>query len=172
MARLLSRAGLEVVGLAADGDAGAELAGRTSPDVVVFDLAMPGGGFAGLARVKKMAPASRILVVTALDDPWLPGEADRAGADGLLVKTATPLEFVAAIRRCFEGAREFPISPALSPREEEVFALLAEGVPNREIAVRLGVSVKTVESHLERLKGKLGCGSAAELRALALRRQK
>ncbi|MCR4392462.1 MAG: response regulator transcription factor [Candidatus Acetothermia bacterium] len=169
LSRLLARRGLDVVGQAADGEEGTRLAAGLAPDVVVWDLAMPAGGVTGLSHLKRTAPGCRVLVVTALDDPWLAAEAARAGADGFLAKTASPEEFIAAIRACAEGRPAFPSVPELSPREEEVFALLGQGLANRDIAARLGISPKTVESHLERLKEKLGCASATELRALALR---
>lgn len=169
LARLLAGHGIAVVGLAAEGGEGIRLARRERPDVVLWDLAMPAGGVTGLSHLKRTAPGCRVLVVTALDNPWLAAEAARAGADGFLAKTASAEEFIAAIRACAEGRPAFPSVPELSPREEEVFALLGQGLANRDIAVRLGISPKTVESHLERLKEKLGCASAAELRALALR---
>jgi len=170
LARLLVEAGIEVVAAAQDGEEGARLARQHEPDLVLWDLAMPGGGVAGLARLRQAVPECRVLVITALDDPWLTAEVACAGADGFLAKGSSPPELVAAVRDCVRGRTWLPSSPDLSPREEEVFALLAEGFPNREVARRLGISVKTVESHLERLKQKLGCGSTAELRARALRR--
>ncbi|HAZ30031.1 TPA: DNA-binding response regulator [Candidatus Acetothermia bacterium] len=170
LARLLAEAGIAVVAAARDGAEGARLAQEHRPDLVLWDLAMPGGGVAGLARLREAVPQCRVLVITALDDPWLAAEAARAGANGFLAKCSSPAELVAAVRDCVRGRPWHPSSPDLSPREGEVFALLSQGIPNRDIARRLGISVKTVESHLERLKDKLGCGSTAELRARAARR--
>lgn len=169
LARLLAEAGVEVVGAVGDGEEGGLLAAERTPDLVLWDLAMPDGGVAGLARLKKAVPRCRVLVITALDDPWLAAAVARAGADGFLAKCSSPDELVAAVHDCVRG-RPWRPPPPLSPREEEVFALLSQGFPNREIARHLGISVKTVESHLERLKEKLGCGSTSELRARALRR--
>jgi len=137
---------------------------------VLWDLAMPGGGLAAIKRLREAAPQARILVLTALDDPLLSREAAAAGADGFLAKTCAPGELVAAVRASARGERVFPQGPELSPREEELLSLLSQGLSNREAAERLGISVKTVESHLENLKRKLGCKSTAELRARALRR--
>ncbi|MBC7169872.1 response regulator transcription factor [Candidatus Bipolaricaulota bacterium] len=169
LARLLAGHGIAVVGLAAEGGEGIRLARRERPDVVLWDLAMPGGGLGGLTRLREAVPDSRILAVTALDDPWLGAEAARAGADGFLSKSSSPEELRTAILDCLQGRGPLPSPPALSPREEEVFRLLATGAPNPEIARSLGISIKTVESHLEGLKGKLGCRTTAELRARALR---
>lgn len=170
LARVLAAQGMVVVGLAADGEEGVRLAQRESPDLVLWDLAMPGGGLGGLVRLKEAAPGVRILALTVLDDPWLGAEAARAGADGFLSKSASPEELRAAIEGCLRGRGPFPSAPPLSPREEEVFRLLGKGLSNREVAQELGISVKTVESYLEGLKLKLGCRTTAELRARALRR--
>jgi len=170
LARLLARAGLTPVGEAASGEEGIRLARELEPDVVLWDLAMPGGGLSAIGRLREAAPEARVFILTALDDPLLAREAARAGADGFLAKTCPPEELVEAVRACARGEACFPHLPCLSPREEEVLALLSQGLSNREIAERLAVSVKTVESHLEKLKEKLGCASTAELRARALRR--
>ncbi len=171
LARLLVGQGISVVGLAADGEQGILLAQDEKPDLVLWDLAMPGGGLDGLARVKEAVPSARVLAVTAFDDPWLGAEAARAGADGFLSKASSPDELRVAIEDCLRGRGPFPPPVRLSPREEEVFRLLATGIPNRSIACELGISVKTVESHLEGLKAKLGCQTTAELRARALQRR-
>ncbi len=170
LARVLAAQGMSVVGRAADGDEGVGLAQAGGVDVVLWDLAMPGGGLGGLRRLKAAVPEVRVLALTALDDPWLGAEAARAGADGFLPKSASPEELRAAIEDCLRGRGPFPPAPPLSPREGEVFRLLGQGLPNRAIARELGISVKTVESYLEGLKLKLGCRTTAELRARALRR--
>lgn len=170
LARLLAGQGISVVGLAADGEEGIRLARQERPDLVLWDLAMPGGGLNGLTQVKEAVPGVRVLAVTALDDPWLGAEAARAGADGFLSKTASPDELRAAIEDCLRGRGPFPSPARLSPRENEMFRLLGAGLPNREIARDLGISVKTVESYLESLKAKMGCRTTAELRARALQR--
>ncbi|QAA77174.1 MAG: hypothetical protein BIP78_1408 [Candidatus Bipolaricaulis sibiricus] len=170
LARLLVGHGFAVVGLAADGEEGIRLAVREGADVILWDLAMPGGGLDGIARLKAAAPGSRLLAVTALDDPWLGAEAIRAGADGFLPKSSSPEELRRAILDSLAGRGPCPAPPPLSPREEEVFRLLGAGLGNQEIAQALGISVKTVETHLEALKGKLGCRTTAELRARALQR--
>ena len=170
LVRLLSRAGFEVVGEAAAGREGISLAKELSPDLVLWDLAMEGGGLGAVEKLKRAAPGARVLVLTALADPLLSREAVRAGADGFLAKTCPPDELVEAVRACARGEAVFPFGAELTPREEELLALLSAGLPNRRIAEELGISPKTVEAHLESLKRKLGCPSTAELKALAVRR--
>ncbi|MCX7750772.1 MAG: response regulator transcription factor [Candidatus Bipolaricaulota bacterium] len=170
LARLLAERGAAVVGLAATGEEGIRLAQETGPDLIVWDLAMPGGGVEGLRRLREAVPGARILVLTALEGPGLGQEVRAAGADGLLFKASSAEEVWRGICACLRGEGPFPPVPSLSPREEEVLRLLGAGRSNRELAQELGISVKTVESHVESLKAKLGCRSAAELRALALRR--
>lgn len=169
LARLLAERGAAVVGRAGDGDEGIRLAQETGPDLVVWDLAMPGGGVEGLQRLRRAVPRARILVLTALEDPWLGREVQAAGADGLAFKVSSAEEVWGAICACLRGEGVFPPAPVLSPREEEVFHLLGEGRSNREVAGELRISVKTVESHVEALKAKLGCATTAELRARAVR---
>lgn len=170
LSHLLSQAGMEVVGEAESGKQGLRLSTELQPDVVLWDLAMPGGGLSAIGELKTAVPGVKVLVLTALDDPLLSREVAQAGADGFLGKTCTPEELIQAVRACAQGTPFFPCLPELSPREEKVLDLLAEGLSNRLIAERLGISVKTVESYLENLKRKLGCASTAELRARALRR--
>ena len=129
LARLLAGQGISVVGLAADGEEGIRLARTENPDLVLWDLAMPGGGLAGLARLKEAVPAVRVLAVTALDDPWLGAEAARAGADGFLSKASSPDELRVAIEDCLRGRGPFP-PPRVSPRaRKRCSASLRRGFP-------------------------------------------
>lgn len=170
LGRLLERAGARLVGWAQDGEAGLQLAKQLKPDLILWDLAMPGGGLTPLPRLREAAPQARVVVLTALDDPLVAREAAKAGAAGFLAKTCSPTELIRAITACARGEACFPQLPQLSPREEELLRGLAAGLPNRALAEELGISIKTVESHLEKLKKKLGCRSTAELRAWAVRR--
>jgi len=130
---------------------------------------MPGGGLEGLRRLREKVPDAKILVLTALDTPGLSEEVLRAGAQGFVEKTADPEEILGAIRAVLRGETLVPPEESLTAREEEILRLLAQGLRLGEIAEKLGISSKTVESHLERLKEKLRCKSVPELRALALR---
>ncbi|MFO8033885.1 MAG: response regulator transcription factor [Candidatus Bipolaricaulota bacterium] len=167
LTRLLSRCGCQVVGQASGAEEGLQLVRKLSPDVVLWDLIMPGGG---LDTLRALPGTVRVLVLTAVDDVLLACEVARAGADGFLPKTSSPEKLTEAIARVARGETVFPPLPELSPRELEVLEHLGRGAPNPEIARSLGLSVKTVESHVERLKAKLGKESAAELRAWAARR--
>jgi DNA-binding NarL/FixJ family response regulator len=179
---------MEVVGEAADGPETVSRARDLDSDVVLLDLAMPGApGTAIIERLVRLDPRPRILVLTGRDDPASSRSALQAGASGYIVKTATAVELLTAIRAVHDGRtfvdvtrpseeaprREVrhvsPDSPAaghprpLSRREAEVLRLLAQGHTNQEAADHLGVSVKTIETHRRRLGHKLGLKSRAQL---------
>lgn len=168
--RLLSRVGFDVVE-AENGEEAIKKAAEFGPSLVLWDLLMPGGGLLGLKRLREFCPDLKILVLTALDTPGLGEEVLRAGAQGLVAKTADPEEILRAIQAVLRGETLFPPEESLTAREEEILRLLAQGLRLAEIAEKLGISPKTVESHLEHLKEKLRCKSVPELRALALRWQ-
>jgi two-component system invasion response regulator UvrY len=169
--RLLARAGFSAVAEAKDGGEALQKAEELHPDLVLWDLLMPGGGLEGLRRLREKVPEAKILVLTALDTPGLGEEVLRAGAQGLVEKTADPEEILRAIHAVLRGEILVPSEENLTAREEEILRLLAQGLRLAEIAEKLGISPKTVESHLEHLKEKLCCKSVPELRALALRWQ-
>jgi DNA-binding NarL/FixJ family response regulator len=166
--RLLFRAGFEVAE-AENGEKAIRKAEELGPSLVLWDLLMPGGGLEGLRRLREKVPEAKILVLTALDTPGLGEEVLRAGAQGLVEKTADPEEILRAIHGILRGETLVPLGENLTAREEEILGLLAQGLRLAEIAEKLGISPKTVESHLEHLKEKLRCKSVPELRALAFR---
>jgi two-component system response regulator NreC len=171
---------MEVVGEAADG---AETVSRVRDldcDVVLLDLVMPGApGTAIIEQLARLNPRPRILVLTGHDDPALERSALQAGASGYVVKAAPDVDLLAAIRLVHRGGTFSSVTRAgketsrdssaggpsrrLSPREGEVLRLLAQGYTNQEAASRLGVSVKTIETHRKRLSDKLGLKTRAEL---------
>jgi two-component system response regulator NreC len=172
-----------VVGEAADGEEAVRRAHATRPDVAVVDLTMPGlSGVETLQRLHRELPATRLLVLTMHDDPGYARMAQAAGALGHVVKDCQSSELLAAIRAVHRGrpfvrvggearAAEGEASgqvPPLSPREREVLELLARGHTNREIAARLSLSVKTVETHRSRLSDKLNLHRRADLVRVAL----
>jgi len=179
---------MKVVAEAADGPETMSRARDANSDVVLLDLTMPGApGTAILERLVRLDPRPRVLVLTGHDDPAYVRAALQAGASGYIVKTATSVELLTAIRAVYHGrtfvdltrpgeearghevrrgSRESPAAghpSLLSQREAEVLRLLAQGHTNREAADHLAVSVKTVETHRKRLSDKLGLRSRAQL---------
>ena len=170
-----------VVAEAPDGEEAVRRALATRPDVAVIDLTMPGlSGVETLQRLNRELPSTRLLVLTMHDDPAYARVAQASGAVGHVIKDSESSELLAAIRAVHRG-RTFvvgtdsaespepqPQVPALSPRERQVLELLARGHTNREIAARLFLSVKTVETHRSRLSDKLGLHRRADLVRLAI----
>jgi len=168
--------GMEVVGEAADGEEAVALVERTAPDVVLLDLVMPRvDGLEAIRRIRERAPATRILVLTSFADDHTVLPAVRAGAAGYLLKDVQPPELAGAIRTVHAG--EALLAPTvatmlveqlaaedgggvergenLTPREREVLALVARGRANKAIALDLGVSERTVKTHVSNILGKL-----------------
>ena len=169
-----SAPGFEVLGEAANGVEGVELATRLDPDVVLMDLRMPGGGGVdAIAELARRGARSRVLVLTTYDTDSDALPAIEAGATGYLLKDAPREELFTAVRAAAEGRTV--LSPAvasrlvtrvrtpavaggeaLSAREREVLELVARGTSNRAIAVELFISEATVKTHLTHLYAKLG----------------
>jgi DNA-binding NarL/FixJ family response regulator len=170
--RLLETAeDVEVVGAAADGIEAIELARRLKPDVVLMDLSMPNvDGIAATRAILGEDKKPQVVVLTSLSDRERILGALDAGAIGYLLKDAEPEELIAGVRAAARG--ESPLAPkaaralltaraqrervALSERELEVLRCVAEGMPNKLIARRLGISEKTVKAHLTRVFQQLG----------------
>ncbi|WP_156252212.1 response regulator [Pseudactinotalea terrae] len=169
---LSSTPGLEVVGQASDGPEAVELVAALQPDVVVMDLRMPGGGGVEAVReLRRRGASARVLVLTTYDTDSDTIAAVEAGATGYLLKDAPTETLVAAVRSTAAGeavlspavasrlashVRSPQRSAALSAREREVLALVAQGRSNRLIARDLFVSEATVKTHLVHIYTKLG----------------
>ncbi len=175
---------LEVVGEAADGDETLRLVRDVEPDVVLLDVSMPGpGGIEVTRQVKAALPQTRVLILTVHEDESLLQEAVGAGAAGYVIKRAVESELINAIRAVWRGDLYIhpamtrallrgvkPAAPSdeevvepLTPRETEVLRLIALGYTNRQIAEKLTISVRTVETHRANLTDKLGLRSRVEL---------
>jgi two-component system, NarL family, response regulator LiaR len=182
--------GMDVVGEAADGEEAVALVERTAPDVVLLDLVMPRvDGLEAIRRIRERAPATRILVLTSFADDHTVLPAVRAGAAGYLLKDVQPPELAGAIRTVHAG--EALLAPTvatmlveqlaaedgagaergehLTPRELEVLALLARGRANKAIALDLGVSERTVKTHVSNILGKLNLTDRTQAAVYAVR---
>ncbi|MFD5418419.1 response regulator [Streptomyces sp. NPDC127069] len=178
---------VEVVGEAGDGAEAVALARDLHPDVVVMDIRMPVlDGVRATAELASARPASRVLALSTFDMDEYVVAALRAGAYGFLPKDVSPEELIAAVRTVHTGeaavaprlltrlistyvratAREprpAPAAPAgLTPRELEIWRLLATGFDNAGIAAELDISVSTVKNHLTGVFGKLGVRDRAQ----------
>jgi len=167
-------ADLEVVASTSDGSQAAALAQEHSPDVVLMDLQMPTvDGVAATMSIVAEAPDARVVVLTSFSDRERIVAALDAGAVGYLLKDAEPEELVSGIRAAARGesplhpraARELlaarstseaSTSESLTPREVEVLALVREGLANKQIARRLGISERTVKAHMTSLFQRIG----------------
>ncbi|SFO41889.1 two component transcriptional regulator, LuxR family [Geodermatophilus obscurus] len=182
---------LEVVGQAGDGSEVLDLVGRTSPDVVLMDVRMPGvDGIAATRALVRAGSAARVLVLTTFANDDHVFDALAAGADGFLLKRATPEEVLHGIRTVARGesllfpdaVRELarrhvrsagpagaPELARLTAREGEVLRLMADGRSNAEIAAGLVVGVETVRSHVAAVLAKTGARDRTQAVVLAYR---
>jgi DNA-binding NarL/FixJ family response regulator len=187
-ALLESAEGFEVVGEAANGREALRLAKTLKPDVALFDIAMPElNGLDAARRVRAECPEVRVLILSMHTDPGYVREAMQAGTAGYVLKDAGVEELELAIRAALRGERyldprvskqviegyvrglEVPGGPSLTPRQREILQLIAEGRSTREIAQRLHLSVKTVETHRAQLMDRLGIRDVAGLTRYAIR---
>jgi len=143
-----------------------------SVDVLLLDLRLGQESGFDLLRAD-MQPMPAVVVLTSYDYPQYADAALRLGAAGFVVKTAPTAELLDAVRRAAAGGLAFGVRPgngvALSDRERDVLRLVVDGASNDEIGGRLGISSRTVESHLRRLFERLAVASRTELAARALR---
>ena len=182
--------GIEIVGEAADGIGAVEEALRARPDVVLMDLVMPRlDGVAAMRELRHQVPEARVIVLTSFLDDERVLPAIQAGAAGYLLKNAEPVELARAVREAYEGSAiidptvaarlvgalsDGAPAPAqgedLTQRERQVLELIAGGRSNKRIAFELGISEKTVKTHVGHLLGKLGVDDRTQAAMLAVRR--
>jgi len=186
MRRLLEQeSDIEVIGEANDGDEAVKMAAELEPDVILMDIVMPKlSGVEATRLIKKAKPSSCILILTAYSDiRYILGLLE-AGASGYLLKRARSEEIVGAIRAVRSGesvldslatrkllervvsltkdTEEDRERGQLSPREIEILRLAARGMSNRDIAVKLELSMRTVKAHLSNIFNKMRCSSRTE----------
>ena len=175
---------MEVVAEAADGESAARYVLGHKPSVLVLDLSMPGmSGLEAIPKVLETSPRTSVVVLTMQNEPAFARKALQSGARGYVIKQSAASELVTAIRAVVAGdtyinpslgarlaaAPEPPGPPDdLTPREVEVLGLLALGYTNPEIADRLVLSVRTVETHRANIQRKTGLATRAELIAYAI----
>lgn len=168
---------ISIVGEAADGAEAVDLARDLKPDVVLLDMALPVlNGVEATRRIRAEEDPPQVMILSAYDDIDYVQAALDAGANGYLLKTAHASDVIAALHSVAQGevvlhptiartllARRSAGRPTLlSPREMQVLRHAARGVRNRDIAVSLGVSTRTVEGHLTAVFNKLGVSSRTE----------
>ncbi len=176
---------IELVGVATDGLEGLEVVLREKPDVVLMDLSMPNlDGVEATARIAARLPECKVLVLTSFSDQRRITEAFAAGANGYLLKHTEPDQIVAAIRSIHMG--ESPLDPKaasvmlnarrlhtvaddLSSRQLEVLGFVREGMPNRIIADKLGITERTVKAHLTRIFSHIGVSDRTQAAVWATR---
>ena len=171
---------VQIVAEFADGESAYRWLAANAADVLILDLSMPGrGGLATLQRLCQRVPRLRVLVFTMHESADLAAQALRIGAAGYITKSSPPESLVAAVRDAVDGAR--PVSPeiaralagtpakdgalrdVLSPREFEIFLLLARGDSVEEIAASRWLSAKTIANYQTSIRQKTGLGSSLEM---------
>ena len=182
---------MQVVGEASRGEEALRLAVELQPDVILLDIALPDmDGIEICRQLKRSLPNAAVLVLLAFDTEEAVTAALTAGASGYVVKTIDHQRLVEGIRAISRGEmllsptvaarvvqqlartrqekeREADALQALTPREREVFRLVAHGCTNAEIAERLVLSEKTVKTHVRNISNKLNLAGKAEMRVLA-----
>jgi DNA-binding NarL/FixJ family response regulator len=180
---------IEVVAEADDGEQAQSLIQKYRPDVAVLDIQMPKATGIDVTRwVRANARATGVLVLTAYDDDPYIIAVLQAGANGYVLKIASPTEIINAVRDVHAGKsainqaiaqklinfvtqrkKEAPVEP-LSDREMEVMLALAKGLTNKSIGVQLGISDRTVQGHIAHIFDKMGVNNRTEamMRAVSL----
>jgi DNA-binding NarL/FixJ family response regulator len=185
---------VDVIAEVGDGRAAVALTLEKKPDIVMMDLSMPNlNGFEAIRQIKRQAPSTRILVLSAYDNEEYVQQTVQCGADGYMLKSTSPEELSTAIKtvcggrpyyspsveRYAEDARLNKFAPStdrgvkllnrLTTREREILQLIAEAHSHQEIAEMLHISVRTVDTHRNNIIQKLGLHDTASLVTYAIK---
>ncbi|TDK45741.1 response regulator [Antarcticimicrobium luteum] len=179
--QILTSAGLDVVAEASDGLEAIAMIRSHRPALLTLDIAMPySRGIEVFGEARRWSPETRIIVFSGMTSTGLLSELAGAGADAIFLKRDELESFSASIPKVMSGQRilgpgvrdlldSTSSIETLTARERQILNLVAQGLNNRDIGARLGVSAKTVDNHRTNLMRKVNVHSAAELLALALR---
>lgn len=190
---LAKESDLDVVGEAGDGQEALEVADRVRPHVVVMDISMPGiGGIEATQALRAKYPQIQVLALTMHEDETYVFQLLRAGAAGYVLKRAAAQDLVQAVRaaakgeaflypsvarkvvedylRRVESGEERERYDGLTTREKEILTLIAQGSSNQQIAEKLFISIKTVQTHRAHILEKLGLHDRTELVRYAIRK--
>ncbi|MCW5964101.1 MAG: response regulator transcription factor [Bryobacterales bacterium] len=177
-----ARDDMRIVGETANGAEALGLYRKVHPDLTIMDLRLPGlSGFDAISAIRNQNPEARIVVLSNYEGIADVRRALEAGALGYLTKDADAATLVLAIQRVHRGHRYLPPSVSklfaenpdpdpLTAREEQIVALIAKGLGNREIGVRLGIAEKTVRVHMTHILDKMGATDRTQLLILAVQR--
>ena len=188
--QFLEHAGdIQIVAEADDGEMAIDMIQQNQPDVAVLDIQMPKSSGIDVTRwVRANSPRVGVLILTAFDDDPYVLAVLQAGANGYILKTASPADLIRAVRDVNDGKsvldarvtqkllsqlshpKETSLVEALTSREMEVLELVAKGFTNKAIGVQLGISDRTVQGHLAHIFDKLQAGSRTEavMRAVSM----
>jgi DNA-binding NarL/FixJ family response regulator len=186
-----SQPGWEVCGEASDGRTAVEMSRRLLPDIVVMDLSMPElNGFEAIRMILAKQPKVEVLALSMHESQQMVNEAINAGAHGYVLKSDAGSDLVAAVEalrrhsyffsarlgvsvknleQVADGGKRPKAPGSLTAREREILQLLAEGCTNKLVASRLGISVKTAETHRYRIMRKLKMDSVTDVVRYAIR---
>lgn len=174
---------IAVVGQAKSGIEAFALARALKPDVIIMDLRMPDmDGATATARLHRILPSVRVLILTSFGEADAVAHALAAGAAGAVTKTAEDDEIIDIIRKIADGEayvspdirrclHENPPIPHLTPRQAEILNYLAKGLTNRDIAELLHIRIDSVEEHVNGILTKIDAANRTEAVAIALRKQ-
>jgi len=176
-----SQSDMILVGLAASGAEGINLARQLMPDVILMDLRLPDmNGIAATASIREHRPDAKVLMLTTFEGDAEVQRALAAGARAYVLKSSSPEELVNAIRHVHAGKKYLPselaielaqhVGEAVTPREISILKLIAAGNRNKDIAQHLSIAEDTVKGHIKHIMEKLGARDRTQAVAIAVQR--